>query len=274
MPPMDEDVNVDVAGQAPAEGATPASGDGDESKFVAALKEAKLDKWADVANRWDKQRNEARSAVKAKDEELASLREQLEQVQAQAKGSSRKEELVARAIKQGFKRSNVNDFLDSNTLDDLEAELDKDAGKESGNRKRNSEVDELRKEVEALKSSLRTQNEDRTLSEQLMAALDEHAKDESDEFKGLVTSVIAQQIEIARARHQKLPNIDDAVSNAVRKFSSFASNVRESVKSELSKGLPRTGLAEKPNEAFQRQVASEEPDVQEALKLIQAAAGE
>lgn len=269
-----EDVVADVSeGAAPTEGAKPESGGGD-SKFVAALREAKLDNWAETATRWDKERSEAKAALKARDDELAALREQIQQATAKSGESSRRDELIARAVKQGYKRSNVNDYLDTHTLEDLESELDTDASKETGSGGANPAIDKMMKKIQLLEDRLRLKEEDTELSQQLVTSLDEFAKDQPDDFRQLVGGLVAQEVELARARHQKLPNIKESVNNAVNKLSKFATNITEKAKKEFTKGAPTTTLAEKPDIEFQKQLANEDADVQEAVKLMRAVRGD
>lgn len=269
-----EDVVADVSeGAAPTDGAMPESGGGD-SKFVAALKEAKLENWAETATRWDKERSEAKAALKAREDELATLREQIKQASAKSGEVSRRDDLIARAVKQGYKRSNVNDYLDTHTLEDLESELDADAAKETGGNSSSPDVAKMMKKIQALEDRLRLKEEDADLSQQLMGSLDEFAKDQPDDFRQLVGGLVAQEVELARARHQKLPNIKEAVNNAVNKLSKFATNIKESAKKEFSKGAPTTTLAEKPDIEFQKQLSNEDADVQEAVKLMRAVRGD
>jgi cytochrome c556 len=275
---MGEEVTVEPtaavdapASGSPAEGATPPEGEG-ESKFVSALKEKGLDNWADTVTRWDKERAESKEATTAAQAKIAELEERLNAATSSAETAKATEALVKQGIKQGFTRSQLVDYLDRHTAEELAETLERDANKGGDDKPEKSPVvDKLQKRVDQLEKKLSKQSEDQSIGEQLFTTLDEVAKDEPEAIRQLITKAVLQDVELARARHQKLPNIAEAVKNAAQNFATLTKGaIEEYVKANgKGSGSALAAQAEKVEDDFRREVEDQDDDVRRAMQLIE-----
>jgi len=271
MPSEEEVGTVSQTEEAPsveASGGETPSGDDGFEKYKEALTKAGLDNWVDTGSRIYSQRNEAREALKAIEAEKAELLEKLDTVQTQAESKAEVEALTKQAIKQGFRRSQVSDYLDDHTVEDLKAELEKDSERgEPEPAKRDSKLEARLKKME---QELARRDEDQSFKEQFHEAMTDLADGMTDVEKTRVTKEVAREIELARVRHQKMPNIKELVAREVSDIKALTAGAVEAYTKKNGKGSPATSLAEKPDSRFQRAVDELNDDEKEALRLIQA----
>ncbi len=249
-----------------------ATSEGESSKFVAALKEKGLDNWAEVATRWDGERqkaSEASTKLAAAEKQIAEMQEKLSSKSAT---QTRSDELMAQALKQGFTRSYINDYLDRNTLDQLENALAKDRDSSKSEKDDSEEntpaaMKEALDRIAKLEKAATTKEQNAELQRQLGGSLKEHAEDLDDEDKATIVGLLEMEVEQARASGKALPNIDESVKNLAARFKAIAEKAVEKYKEE-NKGSAVAAGSEQPNSAHQEMLNSEEDDVQSMYKLM------
>ena len=226
--------------------------------------------WAETGSRWVKQRDEARAANTASEATIVELREQLEEATGKADTAKVRNDLIKQAVKDGYKRSYITDYLDTHTIEDTleameEAGNDDKPAPSKGNAKLQARLDKL-------EAKLARQEEDATHTEQFSSAMEELSEGMSAAAKTRVTKEVAQELDLARARHQKTPNIKDAVARAIADIKLLTTSVVEEHTKANGKGSPAAlaALAEKPDAAYQREVHNLSEDAKAVLEAIRS----
>jgi hypothetical protein len=271
-----KDGDAGGAGGATPPGAGDDAGGGNFAKFLAAnVKDEKARKnWTDVFER---------HAAKAKRaEELETKAAEAEKRAKDAESSrvdlDRRDELLARALDQGFDHKSVIKFAKEHTLDELEEKLDEDARKTGRTQEPAGRTTQPKTEDhEDLKSrleKLERREEDYNLRSQTFQAIEATAKDEDNEFKGTVAAEVEREIELCRARHQKLPNIRETVKNLTDRLHKLQDARLEKYKAEEKKrsGSKATGRAELSDSAYKKQLENESDEVRKMVDAMEKVA--
>lgn len=256
------------------EGGSEASSETESSKFIEALKGAKMDNWAEVVGRWDEKLRKAGALETQLTEAQQKLADLEGKVSSKSQTETRRAELTKQAISQKFTRSQVNEYLEDHTLDQLDERLAKD--REGGDEEEDTGdkmpawARKLAKQVESLTKKGATQEQNAELQRQLGESLGKHAEGMTDEQKAMIAGFLEQSIETARASGQKLPNVDESVKNLAARFKAIAESAVAKFK-EDNKGTAAAGTAEVPNQDYEEQVSSLESDEQQMLKAFRDA---
>lgn len=240
-------------------------------KFTEALEKAGVKGWAEAGKRWHEKAKKAGEYETQLAEAQQKLKEYEEKQSSASETQTRTDSLTKQAITQGFTRSQVKDYLEDHTLEDLDARLAKDRGEASdgdGDEKTPRAVKEALARIAKLERAVSTKEQNSEMQRQLGESLGKHAADFDDEGKAMIAGFLEQAVEAARASGQKLPNVDSAVKNLAARFKSLAEKAVGKYK-EQNKGKGVAGTSEQPNKDFEEQVSSEESDVQAMLKLFQ-----
>jgi hypothetical protein len=270
----DEAVAEEGGDEGASEGGADQESGGD---FETAAKAAGLDpKYVEIFNRHVKKSAKAEEA-EAKARAAEAKATELET----GRDARRRDRLVEQALEQEFSRSEVERFLEEGgTLDELNEKLKEDraetrrkakggAPKASTNAEGASETDsDLKKRVEAMERSQRERDENESLRNQMVTSMKEFASDLDNEDQALVAGIVEQEIELARARHQKLPNVKSAIKNAAKRIKDSHGRATAKLEKEGKDAGARLSEAKESKARFKKKLNAESNGVQEMVKLM------
>lgn len=238
-------------------------------KFSEALEKAGVKGWAEAGKRWYEKAKKAGDLEKQLSELQTKVKEYETKQSSASETQSRTEALTKQAISQKFTRSQVRDYLEDHTLEELEERLERDreGSGDDADEKTPRAVKEALARIAKLEKAVSTKEQNAEMKYQLGEALGKHAADFDDEGKAMIAGFLEQSVEAARASGQKLPNIDSAVKNLAARFKSISEKAVGKYK-EQNKGKGIAGTSEQPDSEFQERVSSEESDVQAMYKLF------